>query len=404
MSVISYSASQNKALVRETYPSWPVFEEDEIEAVNAVLRSGRVNYWTGDEGRQFEMEFAQAMGCRYGVAVANGTVALELALVAIGIQPGDEVIVPCRTFIASASAVVMRGAIPVLCDVDPESQNITASVIEAALSPKTKAIIAVHLAGWPCDMDPILDLARQRDLKVIEDCAQAHGALYKGRPVGSLGDAGAFSFCQDKIMSTGGEGGMLITNGPHLWESAWTYKEHGKSFHALDRRKPEAGYRWLHGSFGTNWRLTEVQAAIGRIQLRKLDRWLMKRRANAQTLTECFLEVSALRLALPPEEVQHACYKYYAFVKSEALKPDWSRDRILVALLNEGVPVSAGVCGDLSMEKAFRGLGGIRHGGFEMGRRLGETSLVFPVHPTLTLGDMARMGGMVKKVLEQATK
>jgi dTDP-4-amino-4,6-dideoxygalactose transaminase len=405
MSAVACSANQNEAVTGKSYPSWPVYAEDEIEAVNAVLRSGRVNYWTGDEGRRFETEFAQAMGCQFGVAVANGTVALELALVALGIQPGDEVIVPCRTFIASASAVVMRGAVPVLCDVDPESQNVTSATIEAVLSPRTKAVIVVHLAGWPCDMDPILDLARRRAVKVIEDCAQAHGALYRSHPVGSLGDVGAFSFCQDKIMSTGGEGGMLITNDLRLWERAWSYKDHGKNLEALDRRKPDGGgYRWLHESFGTNWRLTEVQAAIGRAQLRKLGHWLTERRVNARVLTDYFRSLPALRLALPPEYVQHACYKYYAFVKREALKPDWSRDRILAVLLDEGTPVSAGVCGDLSLEQAFHGMGDLPGGRFETGRRLGETSLAFPVHPALTPEDMTRMGKVVKRVLDQASK
>jgi hypothetical protein len=389
---------------RTVFPSWPVFDEDEVEAVNAVLHSGRVNYWTGEEGRRFETEFASAMGCQYGVAVANGTVALELALVALGIQPGEEVIVPCRTFIATASAVVMRGAMPVLCDVDPVSQNVTASALEAVLSPRTRAIIVVHLAGWPCDMDPILALARKHGLKVIEDCAQAHGALYKGRPVGSLGDMGAFSFCQDKIMTTGGEGGMVTSNDRRLWERAWAYKDHGKSLEALASQKQTVGYRWLHESFGTNWRLTEIQAAIGRVQLRKLPNWLAARRARAADLTGCLCNVPGLRTAIPPEDVRHAFYKFYTFVRPEALKPDWNRDRILAALLEQGFPVTVGVCGDLSREKAFHGMTSAFHGQCAVARGLGETSLAFPVHPTLTSEDMMRMGAAVKRVLEKASR
>ncbi len=208
------------------FPTWPHFDPDEIATAARVLQSGKVNYWTGEEGRRFEDEFAAQAGCKYGIAVANGTVALELALHALGIGPGDEVIVPSRTFIASASSVVMRGAKPVLADVDPNSQNLTVATIRPLLTTRTRAVIAVHLAGWPCDMDLIAELAHGHGLKVIEDCAQCHGATYKGRPVGSLGDVGAFSFCQDKIMTTGGEGGMVTTNekaghsAASFWESS----------------------------------------------------------------------------------------------------------------------------------------------------------------------------------------
>lgn len=262
----------------------------------------------------------------------------------------------------------------------------------------------VHLAGWPCDMDPILALAGKHGLKVIEDCAQAHGALYKGRPVGSLGDVGAFSFCQDKIMTTGGEGGMVISNDRRLWERAWVYKDHGKSLEALASQKQTVGYRWLHESFGTNWRLTEIQAAIGRVQLRKLPNWLAARRARAATLTVCLRDIPGLRTALPPEDVRHAYYKFYTFVRPETLKPDWNRDRILAALLEQGVPVSVGACGDLSREKAFYGMTSASRGQCAVARGLGETSLVFPVYPTLTAQDMMWMGALVKRVLEQASR
>src|SRR5208282_1519874 len=268
-----------------SFPSWPYFEADEIEAAASVLRSGKVNYWTGDLGRRFEDEFAAYVGCRHAVALSNGTVALELALHALGVGAEDEVITTSRTFIASASCAVMRGARPVLADVDRDSQNITAETIRAALSPRTKAIIAVHLAGWPCDMDPILRLAGERGLKVIEDCAQALGATYKGRPVGSMGDAAAFSFCQDKIMTTGGEGGMMTTHNEEVWKRAWSFKDHGKSYDAVHRRAHPPGFRWLHESFGTNWRMTEMQSAIGRVALRKVAAWVEIRRRNAAILT-----------------------------------------------------------------------------------------------------------------------
>ena len=279
---------------KQQFASWPYFDCDEIEAASAVLRSGKVNYWTGEEGQQFEVEFAKPCGTKHAVCLANGTLALELALQAMGIGAGDEVITTSRTFIASASCVVMRGARPVCVDVDRNSQNITAQAIQRAITPRTKAIIAVHLAGWPCDMDPILALATEHRLRVIEDCAQAQGATYKTRPVGSMGDAAAFSFCQDKIMTTAGEGGMLVTNDSELWERAWSFKDHGKDYHAVYKRDRAPGFRWLHDSFGTNWRMTEVQSAIGRVALRKVPGWVTTRRANAAVLTEAFSKLDGV--------------------------------------------------------------------------------------------------------------
>ncbi|ACA58597.1 DegT/DnrJ/EryC1/StrS family aminotransferase [Candidatus Desulforudis audaxviator] len=384
-------------------PSWPFFTDDEIQAASAPLKSGRVNYWTGMEGRLFEQEWADFAGCEYAVAVANGTVALELALHALGIGPGDEVIVPCRTFIASASCAVVRGVTPVMADVDPVSQNITAETAAAVLTPQTKAIIAVHLAGWPCEMDPILELAREKGLYVIEDCAQAHGATYKGRPTGSFGDAAAFSFCQDKIVTTGGEGGMLTTNRREVWERAWSYKDHGKSYDAVYHREHPPGFRWLHESFGTNWRLTEMQAAIGRVQLNKLPTWVEKRRRNAAILTERFAELPALRVTLPPEDIGHAYYKYYAFLRPEALRDGWNRDRVIEAIRAEGIPCHSGSCSEIYLEKAFEKEGLQPAQPLPIAKGLGETSLVFLVHPTLSETDMDDTARAVEKVLQFAT-
>jgi dTDP-4-amino-4,6-dideoxygalactose transaminase len=385
------------------FAPWPSFSSEEIDAAAQVLASGKVNYWTGDEGRQFEAEFAAFTQCRHAVAVANGTVALELALEALGVGQGDEVIVASRTFIASASCGVMRGAKPVMADVDRNSQNITAETIRAALSPQTRAIIAVHLAGWPCEMDPILELAREHDLKVIEDCAQAHGATYKGRPVGSMGDASAFSFCQDKIMSTGGEGGMLTTNDSETWARAWAFKDHGKSFDAVYERQHPPGYRWLHESFGTNWRLTEMQSAIGRVLLRKLQQSVAARRRLAAALTARFSEMPALRVTIPTDNVGHSYYKYYAFLRHEFLRDDWGRDRIVEAIRAEGVPCSAGSCGEIYLERAFPEEMRPRER-LPVARELGETALMFLVHPTLTEEDMHDTADAVEKVLVHASR
>ena len=381
-----------------TFPPWPFFSDDEVSAVSTVLRSGRVNYWTGDEGREFEKEFAAYTGSDYAVALANGTVALEMALRALRIGPGDEVITTCRTFIASASCIVMTGATPVLADVDPVSQNITADTIRPCITPRTRAVICVHLAGWPCDMDQIMDLAREYGLKVIEDCAQAHGATYKGRPVGSLGDVAAFSFCQDKIMTTGGEGGMLTTNDESLWRRAWEYKDHGKSFDTVYHTIKPSGFRWLHESFGTNGRLTEMQSAIGRLQLAKLPDWSRVRRRHAATLTEGFSRIPALRLTVPPPEIGHAWYKYYVFIRPECLADGWNRNRIMEAVMAEGIPCYSGSCGEIYREKAFvnYGLGPVNR--LPVARQLAETSLMFLVHPTLSDRDMADTVKAVEKV------
>jgi hypothetical protein len=319
------------------FAPWPSFEADEIAAAAEVLRSGKINYRTGEQGRWFEKEFASFAGCKHAVAVANGTVALELALYALGIGSGDEVIVPSRTFIASASCVVMRGAVPVIADVDATSGNLTAESIRPLLSARTNAIIAVHLAGWPCDMDAIVALAREHGIKVIEDCAQAHGTSYMGRRVGSLGDAAAFSFCQDKIMTTGGEGGMLTINDEAAWESAVSFRDHGTRHDALGSQKESrGGFQWVHDSFGTNWRLTEMQSAIGRAQLQKLLQWVAARRKNATILRERLENCPGLRVTAPPDEIGHAYYKYYVFVQRECLRAGYDRDRILAAINAEG--------------------------------------------------------------------
>jgi dTDP-4-amino-4,6-dideoxygalactose transaminase len=386
------------------FPPWPVFEQDEIDAAVAVLSSGKVNYWTGQECRNFEDEFAAQCGRCYAISLANGTLALELALYALDIGPGDEVIVPARTFIASASCVVARGAVPVVVDVDPYSQNLTAETILAALTPRAKAIIAVHLAGWPCDMDPITALAHECGIKVIEDCAQAHGATYKGRPVGSLGDCAAFSFCQDKIMTTGGEGGMLVLNDTNLWEKAWAYKDHGKSVDAVFRGSHPPGFRWLHESFGSNFRMTEIQAAIGRHQLRKLPRWTEERRRNAGLLEAGFSVIEGLRITVVPEDIGHAFYKYYVFIEPVKLKEDWPAARIIEAVNAEGIPCFSGSCAEIYREHAFVDRGWGRQQPLSVARALGETSLMFLIHPTLNEADMADTVRAVAKVMRVALR
>ena len=390
-------------MLNSPFAPWSSFTEEEGDAVRDVILSNKVNYWTGTECREFEKEFAAWTDTRYAVAVTNGTVALDLALLALDIGAGDEVIVTSRTFLASVSCIVNAGAIPVFADVDRNSQNITADSIEAVLTPRTRALICVHLAGWPCDMDPIMGLAAKHGLKVIEDCAQAHGARYKGRPVGSIGHIGAWSFCQDKIMTTGGEGGMVTTNDHALWSRMWSYKDHGKSWEAVYERKHATGFRWLHDSFGTNWRMLEVQGVIGRIQLRRMAEWHERRLSNANRIWACAQKIDSLRVPMISSESIHAAYKCYVFLRLDQLAAGWDRDRILQEISAQGVPVFSGSCSEVYLEKAFDGTNWRPSSFLPTAKELGETSLMFLVHPTLTDDEITKTCDVLSDVMKQAS-
>jgi len=391
-------------MLNTPFSPWPSFTEEEADAVAAALLSNRVNYWTGDRCREFERQFAEWTGSRYAVALANGTVALDVALKVLGIGPGDEVVTTPRTFLASASCIVTAGATPVFADVDRDSQNITAETIRAVLTPRAKAIICVHLAGMPCDMDPIMELASEQGLKVVEDCAQAHGALYRGRSVGSIGHIGAWSFCQDKIMTTGGEGGMVTTDDPDLRASMWSYKDHGKSWEAVYERQHPPGPRLVHDSFGTNWRMIEMQAAIGLIQLRRMPEWTARRTAIATELMDVCRRHDLLRVPPVPNHSVHAWYRFYAFVRPERLADGWTRDRIVEAITAEGVPCLHGSASEVYLEAAFDGTGWRPPERLPVARELGETSMAFLVHPTLTDAEVARTREVLDDVLRRAAR
>ncbi len=384
------------------FPPWPQISEDEVAAVARVLRSGKINYWTGDEGRNFEREFADFVGCRYAIAVSNGTVALEIALRALGIGPGDEVITSSRSFVASAACIATVGARAVFADVDSDSQNITVDSIRQVVTPRTKAVIVVHLAGWPCDMDSILDLTRQLHLHCIEDCAQAHGATYRGSHVGSLGDIGCFSFCHDKNMTTGGEGGMVTTNSKAVWEFVWSYKDDGKDYHKAHSPRSTA-FRLIRDRFGSNARLTEVQSVLGRTQLRKLPEWVSARRAHATRIAERLSAVPALRVPMPPPHIGHAYYRLYAFVRPEMIRSEWNRDRIIDEINAAGVPCFAGSCSEVYLEEAVPPDWRPRSR-LPVARELGETSLAFLVHPTLAEVHIERMCHVVEEVMRYASR
>jgi len=390
-------------LLNTPFSPWPAFTQEEADRVSDILLSNKVNYWTGSECRDFEKEFADWNGTNYAVAVANGTLALDLALIALGIGVGDEVIVTSRTFLASVSSIVTAGATPVFADVDRDSQNISVDTISKVLTSKTKAIIAVHLAGWPCDMDGIMGLAKQHSLFVIEDCAQAHGAKYKGKPVGSIGHIGAWSFCQDKIMTTGGEGGMVTTNDESLWQKMWSYKDHGKNYDSVYNKQHPPGFRWLHDDFGTNWRMTEMQAGIGRIQLKRMPVWHERRIDNAQKIWKVATLLKGLRVPIIPENIIHAAYKCYVFVEPDFLKQGWDRDRIMNELVSHGVPCFSGSCSEVYLEKAFDNTEYRPAARLDVAKELGETSLMFMVHPTLTEQEIDKTISTLESVLESAT-
>ena len=384
------------------FSPWPSFTPEEADAVSRVLLSNKVNYWTGQEGREFEREFAAFAGTEYAIAIANGTLALDLALQGLGIGAGDEVVVTPRTFLASATSVINAGATPVFADVDADTQNITPDTVAAVITPNTKAIVCVHLAGWPCDMDGMMALAEQHGLFVIEDCAQAHGATYKGKPVGGLGHVGCWSFCQDKIMSTGGEGGMVAVNVRDLWSKMWSFKDHGKSWDAVYEREHPPGFRWLHESVGTNWRLTEMQSAIGRIQLQRMPEWTIARQKNCQAIWETAAALPGLRVPVVPVEIGHAGYKCYVFVDEAELAEGWDRDRIMNAIVAEGVPCFSGSCSEVYLEKAFTDLGLGPKERLPVAKALGESSLMFLVHPTLTEIEIEKTCSVLRDVMAQA--
>jgi len=386
------------------FSPWPDYTDAECAAVQRIMRSNRVNYWTGNECKNFELAYARYFKSKHAIALANGTLALDVALLAIGIQPSDEVIVTPRSYIASVSSVCLADAVPVFADVDRNTQNISAATVAPLITDKTKAVIVVHLAGFPADMDELCALCEENNIHIIEDCAQAHGALYKGKPVGSFGDIATWSFCQDKIMTTGGEGGMVTTNDDSLWEFMWSYKDHGKSFAQVHRTDHPPGYRWLHDSFGSNFRMLEIQAAIGNEQLEMMPQWSKKRLANAEKIWQASSQSIGLRVPSIPDDVVHAAYRAYVFVEPSNLKSGWNRDRIVSEISALGVPVYVGSCAEIYLEKAFDGKPYKPEKRLAVAQELGETSLCFLTHPTLTDAEIDQTCAAIQTTMQKAVR
>tara|TARA_B100000945_G_scaffold4091_1_gene3465 strand:- start:2945 stop:4105 length:1161 start_codon:yes stop_codon:yes gene_type:complete len=384
--------------------SWPHFYPEDIKKATEILKSGKINYWTGFEGREFEKEFSHYAGVKYSVAVDNGTNALILAAHALGISHGDEVIMSPRTFVASAFSVMHLGAKPVFIDIDRNTQNMDPDLIEASITPNTKAVMAIHLAGWPCEMEKIQEICNNHNLFLIEDCAQAHGAKYNGKSVGSFGDVNAWSFCQDKIMSTAGEGGMVTTNNKDYWSNVWSFKDHGKNYDTVYNKEHPPGFRWLHEDHGTNARMTEIQSAIGRIQLKKLDRWIDQRTHLSNIFNNAFKDLDGLRIALPPSHIKHAYYKYYVFTEPEKLKSDKDRDFIMNSLNDMGIACYSGSCSEIYKEKAFDKMFSDKRPSLKIAKELGETSLMFLVHPTIHEDDIYKICDKTEKIIKECQR
>jgi dTDP-4-amino-4,6-dideoxygalactose transaminase len=378
---------------------WPRYAADEIQAAVRVLASGRVNSLVhGDECRSFEHEFAEYIGMPHALSLANGTVALELAFRALGVGAGDEVIVPARSFFASASAVVAAGAVPIFADILGDSHNIDPADVARLISPRTRAILCVHLAGWPCDMAALSQIARDNGLWLVEDCAQAHGAAIDGRKAGSFGDAAAFSFCTDKIMSTGGEGGILLLRDEAVMRRAWAYKDHGKSLEKMGQGS--LGFRYVHDSFGTNWRMTEMQAAIGRVQLRKLPVWLERRRSNAEALRQLLRGHPLVQVPDVPPEIEHACYRLYVMLDTAGFAPGTGRADVLAAMLGTGINAGTGCCPDMSREQAVLDSSHPNRRPLPVAADIGERSLMLPVDHLLGRRHMQFVASTLMEALD----
>lgn len=383
---------------------WPHYDSDEIEAARNVLMSGKVNYWTGNECKLFEREFAEYTNTKYGISIANGTLALTAAYEAIEIKAGDEVITTPRTFIATASSAAMLGAKVRFADVDIDSGCITPETIEPLINKKTKAIAVVHLNGWPANMQRICNLAKSYGLYVIEDCAQAHGAKIEGKSVGSFGDIAAWSFCQDKILTTGGEGGFITTNNQLINQTICSLRDHGKNISLATQPNKKVGFRWLHESLGSNLRMTEFQSAIGRLQLKKLNNWNKIRNRNSYILKSYLDHCELARIPTPEKSLTHAWYKFYIYLKPELFLPSWNREQVINEINKKGYPAFTGSCSEIYLEKSFKKLGLAPLRRLNNAKELGETSIAFLVHPTISEKQMHAYAAQISDILKKAKR
>ena len=390
--------------------NYPFYNKNIIEKVTKILKSGRVNFWTGNECKKFEKEFSKYVENKYAVALSNGSVALELALKALRLKKGDEIIVSPRSFIISASCTLNLGLKPIFADID-DNGNMNIDEIKRAYNKNVKAIIVVHLNGMSCDLDPILKFAKKNKIFLIEDCAQAHGAIYKGRKVGSFGHISTWSFCQDKIISTGGEGGMISTNNKKLWLKIWSLKDHGKNYKSVFYKKHKIGFKWLHDDFGSNYRMTEMQAVIGREQLKSLGKQIKKRNLIASLylneLKDYYLKYDILKK--PNFKCQtcplkqnlkkcnkciHAFYRLNLFIDKNKIK----QNQLIQQLHKNKINCGVGSCPEIYREKIFKKLKLYPKKRLPNAKLLGETSIMFPINPNKSLKEVKSEINLIKKI------
>ena len=391
--------------------NYPNYNKKTLKKVQQVLRSGRVNYWTGNECKEFEKEFSKYVGNKYSITLSNGSVALELALKALRLEKGDEIIVSPRSFIISASCVLSLGLKPIFADVDYNG-NLSIEGIKDAYSKKVKAIIVVHLNGLSCDMDPILKFVKKNRILLIEDCSQAHGASYKGNKVGSFGDVSTWSFCQDKIISTGGEGGMISTNDKRLWLRLWSLKDHGKNYKSVFFKNHKIGFKWLHDDFGSNYRMTEIQATIGREQLKSLDKQIQKRNLIAKLyineLEDYYLKYKIFKI--PDFKYQnyqlkennlsvHAFYLLNLFINKNKI----NQYKLLEQVYKKNIICGVGACPEIYREKIFKKLKLYPKKRLINAKLLGETSIMFPINPNTSIKKVKLEINSIKKILNKYT-
>jgi dTDP-4-amino-4,6-dideoxygalactose transaminase len=393
--------------------SYPYFDKHTLKKVEQVLKSGRVNYWTGKECTNFEKEFSKYHNIKYSVAVSNGSVALEIVLKALNLKPIAAVIVTPRSFVISASCVLNMGLKPIFADVDLNG-NLNIEGIRRAYKREIKAIIVVHLNGLSCDLGPIVKFAKEKKLYLIEDCSQAHGAIYKGKKVGTFGDIATWSFCQDKIISTGGEGGMISTNSKKLWLKCWSIKDHGKNYKSVFYKKHKTGFKWLHDNLGSNYRMTEMQAAIGREQLKNLDNQLKIRNVIANIyLNELkdyyqkynLLQKSDFKCQTCPfkqnekkcNKCMHAFYRLNLFINKNKIK----QIKLIKQLDKNKINCSAGSCPEIYREKIFKKLRFYPKKRLANAKLLGETSIMFPIDPGRSIAKVKTEINSIKKILNE---
>ena len=366
--------------------NWPNFNNNLIKKVNKVLKSGKINYTTGHFGTKFEKYFSKFIKNKYSIAVCNGTAALEVALKSLKLPKNSEVIVTARSFFSSAACIVNTGYIPIFADVDILTQNISVNEIEKKISKKTKAIICVHLAGLPCDMHSIMHLAKKKKLKVIEDCSQAHGASINNKQVGSFGDVAAWSFCNDKIISTLGEGGMISTSKKNIYNFCKKYINHGTDISRTKSSKinPQE-FIYNKNLFGTNLRITEIQSLAGLEQIKNLKKIQKKREKMSKNYHEIInLYKNYLTSYMPPPNIKCAWYRFYFFLNPKIKNYKKIRFEIIQSLKNDKIKCFTGACPEIYLEKPFIKLKNLKFERLKNCQTLGKISLALDVNHTLT--------------------